>query len=630
MISMLKSFFSSLRRYMRPVGAFLMLYAALLLPMVAARIVFVLLHGKGEFGFVDVANVVWHGLPLDLSVGGYAMLGCGLLLIARLWFDGSWLRVVFRCFLALVAAVLCCCLVLNIVLYGYWQFPLDSMPLFYFFSSPADAMASVSGGYVAGVLLLTLVLTLLTWWLLCSVLRPQEKTTEVRSRVGQSVVLLLLVGALFLPIRGGVTVSTMNTGRAYFSETMLLNHAAVNPVLSLVESLVRERDFASQYHFMEDAEAGVLFDEVMRGNGVGEDAYEAPLLAKGSRPNVLLLILEGFSAHLMQTLGGESDMAVELDSIARQGLLFTNMYASSFRTDRGLVAILSGFPSQPTTSIMKYPHKTAHLPGIAKSLRGAGYSTAYYYGGDADFTNMRSYLRNTGFDRIVSDTDFPLSERLSKWGVHDHVLLERVGQDFVREASAGGQLLCVAQTSSSHEPYEVPYNGKADKRRNAFCYTDSVVGTLVRELKRSAVWDNTLVVIVPDHMGGYPDNIPPTSPQRYHIPLIMTGGALARKGCIDTLGDQTDLAATLLAALGLGTDDFVFSKDLLCGTTPHRAYFSFPDLFGWIDADGTCVFDNAAGKVVYEQKATGASNSQTLLRRGKAYLQTIYKWINDN
>ena len=146
---------------------------------------------------------------------------------------------VFRCFLALVATVLCCCLVLNIVLYGYWQFPLDSMPLFYFFSSPADAMASVSWGYVAGVLLLTLVLTLLTWWLLCSVLRPQEKTTEVRSRVGQSVVLLLLVGALFLPIRGGVTVSTMNTGRAYFSETMLLNHAAVNPVLSLVESLVR-------------------------------------------------------------------------------------------------------------------------------------------------------------------------------------------------------------------------------------------------------------------------------------------------------------------------------------------------------------------------------------------------------
>lgn len=93
--------------------------------------------------------------------------------------------------------------------------------------------------------------------------------------------------------------------------------------------------------------------------------------------------------------------------------MFTHFFANSFRTDRGLAAIISGYPAQPTTSIMKYPKKTQHLPSIPGSLKKAGYDLQYYYGGDADFTNMRSYLIQAGIDNIVSDKDFPLSERLS-------------------------------------------------------------------------------------------------------------------------------------------------------------------------------------------------------------------------
>lgn len=133
------------------------------------------------------------------------------------------------------------------------------------------------------------------------------------------------------------------------------------------------------------------------------------------RPDVLFIIMESFSSWLMTTLGGEPGVAVQLDSLAQEGVLFTNFYANSFRTDRGLVAILSGYPAQPTTSIMKYPRKTQSIPAIAGCLKNAGYRTKYYYGGDADFTNMRSYLMSSGFEDIVADRDFPVSERLSKW-----------------------------------------------------------------------------------------------------------------------------------------------------------------------------------------------------------------------
>ena len=99
-----------------------------------------------------------------------------------------------------------------------------------------------------------------------------------------------------------------------------------------------------------------------------ENTY--PLLkpeAMRGTPDILLVIMESFASDLMPSMGTQKDVAVQLDSIARQSILFTRFYANSFRTDRGLVSILSGYPAQPTTSIMRYPAKTAHLPSIASS-----------------------------------------------------------------------------------------------------------------------------------------------------------------------------------------------------------------------------------------------------------------------
>ena len=187
--------------------------------------------------------------------------------------------------------------------------------------------------------------------------------------------------------------------------------------------------------------------------------------------------MESFSSKLMATLGGNGTVAVNLDKIARQGVLFTHFYANSFRTDRGLVSVLSGYPAQPTMSIMKYPHKTSNLPSISKSLVKEGYKTVYYYGGDADFTNMRSYLVSSGFTNIVSDVDFPVEQRLSKWGVPDQFVFKRLLDD-LRADKSKGRYMRVLQTSSSHEPFEVPYHRLSNNRLNAFAYTDACIDIL--------------------------------------------------------------------------------------------------------------------------------------------------------
>lgn len=581
--------------------------------------------------WTDPFKVIWNGLPLDLSLAGYLTAIPGLLFIASAWTLSKTLRRIWNGYYFFIAILLAVIFIVDIGLYEYWGFRLDATPLFYFFSSPKDALASISiwqvlGGIVAMILYASLLYALLLW-----IQKGIWKRLKLPyRRLSVSGVMLLLTGLLFIPIRGGFTVSTMNTGKVYFSSNQRLNHAAINPAFSLMESLSKQKDFGKQYRFMEAAQADELIKNlvdpsVLDSTVMVPDTLRTTLF-KTERPNVIFVILESFSSRLMTTLGGESDIAVQMDSLAKEGVLFTNFYANSFRTDRGLVAILSGYPAQPTTSIMKYPRKTQNLPAIAGSLRDAGYRTKYYYGGDADFTNMRSYLMSSGFENIISDQDFPVSERLSKWGAHDHLVFNRLLEDMKVEAADttsaenARPFFQVLQTSSSHEPFEVPYRRLANDRLNAFAYTDSCVGDFVKRFRELPQWKNTVLVLVPDHLGAYPEHLNNLSVDRYQIPLLLIGGAVSEPRRIDIYGSQHDIAATLLAQLSLPHQDFVFSKDMLNPASPHFAFFAVPDAFGMVTPDNQLIFNCEANAVAVDEGSTKGKN----LLPGKAYLQKLY------
>lgn len=569
-----------------------------------------------KVSWTDWFSVIGHGLPLDLSLAGYLTILPGLLLIASAWTDSRILQLIRRIYFTIISILLSCIFISDLGLYGYWGFRLDTTPLFYFFSSPKDALASVSLWVVAGGILAMAVYAVLLYFVFSWILVNEKRPLKIPyRRLSVSGVLLLATGLLFIPIRGGFSVSTMNLGRVFFSADQRLNHAAINPAFSLLDSFSRQADFDKQYRFMPAEEADILFSE-LTDKPVTDSI---PRLFNTERPNIIMIILESFSSHLMETLGGEPGIAVNMDEFAKEGILFTHFYANSFRTDRGLVSIISGYPAQPTTSIMKYTRKTQSLPSIPASLKKAGYDLQYYYGGDADFTNMRSYLVSTGIEKIVSQNDFPVSERLSKWGVHDHILFHRILTDLKTEPQQE-PFFKILQTSSSHEPFEVPYSKLSNAKLNAFAYTDSCAGDFVRQLKETPLWKNSVVLFVPDHLGVYPESIDHLSPERYTIPLILTGGAVKEPQRITAYGSQIDIAATLLAQLGLPHDDFTFSKNILNPSSPHFAFFTFPNIFGMVTADNEVVFNCESNTVAMDEGIHQGEN----LNKGKAYLQKLY------
>ena len=577
-----------------------------------------------DCAFTDYLAVIWHGLPMDISVAGYLTIVPALLALISIWLHPALIRILHRIYLALASLLLSIVYCTDAVLYSFWQFRIDSTPFFYFLSSPKDALASVSIWWVLLGVVVMLLLTAALFIVLCKTIGtfPESKGIA-KDRLIASAVMVVVLALLFVPIRGSLGTSTMNLGRVYYSENQKLNHAAINPCFSLLSSLMNDENTTDQYRFMAADEANKLFSQIAdKTKQGGTDAVFK--LLNTNRPNIVMVVLESFSAHVMKSMGGTANVAVNMDKWANEGVLFTNFYANSFRTDRGLAAILAGYPAQPTMSIMKYPNKTGNLPMFPQKLKKAGYQLKYYYGGDADFTNMRSFVTTAGFEDLVSDADFPIKLRLSKWGVPDQYVFDRALAD-IKSQAPNATHLSVIQTSSSHEPYDVPFKKLNNKILNAFAYTDNCLGKFVAALKKLPSWKNTLVVLVPDHQGCYPEDMDNYSPQRYHIPLLLLGGALKAKGPIATLGSQADIAATLLSQLGFSYSEFTFSKDMLNPNVPHFAFSTVPNAFMMKTTDNTVFYNCETNKTILDNGKTPGKN----LPYGKAYLQKLYDDISN-
>lgn len=593
---------------------------------IVGKLLFLAVHSGivGTASAADWFSILVHGVRLDIAIAGYLTIFPLLVGLVSVWLKGRGVNVMWNIVAGVEAAMLSLAIISNIALYGYWGFPLDSTPFFYFASSPQDAMASASIWQILGGILALVVMTGGITWLchrLWKRLCMNADAGTIKGRLVQSGVLIVMAAMLFLPIRGGFTVAANNTGSVYFSENIRMNHAAVNPLFSLMESLSHEEDFASQYRFMPDDEAQAIFSTMIQhGNGIvtANEAIQNGLL-KHKPKKVIIVVLESFSSYIMDDGEGNlSDVTPNLNRMKNEGLYFTQFYANSFRTDRGLMAILSGYPAQPTMSLMKYPRKTNELYSIARSLKNSGFKTSYVYGGDANFTNMRSYLMATGYDKIISEEDYPKSERTGKWGVNDSILFDRAMKEIAQEARNQPSFR-VIQTSSSHEPFDVPHHSHSNPALNAFNYTDQQLGRFVAELKAKGDWENTLLIVVPDHLGCYPEP-DGFAPYFNKIPMIMLGGVINATKRIETIGGQQDIAATLLSILGISHDEFTFSKDLFDTTQPHFAFFTFPDAVGMVTENDHFMYDNRSQRLVYSDGCHTDMN----LKRAQAYLQCLY------
>jgi len=584
-----------------------------------ARLFFIFVHYHTSFqnSLADLAATFLHGSKLDVSLTGYYLLFPVLLMIAGVYFNGDWVSTVIRWYSYFAIVLSSTIIVSDANLYSYWGFRMDFTPVLYL-KTPGEAMASVS---TMQIILFFIVIGLMAGFSIYVYNKLIDKLLHnfprLTLRLPAAVLFLLLLGSLILPIRGGFGVAPINAGAVYFSDKMFLNHTAINAVWNVGYSGFGQRPVTNPYIFGDLSEANAIVDSLTVSKRLPMKVFNT------SRPNIMIIVLESFSGYLIGPLGGDSLVTPNLNRYSKEGILFSEFYASGTRTDKAIPAILDGYPAQPAQSIIKDPQKTQSLPSLVKILVENGYHSAFWYGGEINFANFNSFVVGSGFQSIITKDNFDPVNYNSKWGVHDHVLFQALEDSMknVREP-----FLKVVLTLSSHEPFDVPMKtviqGTDDmsKYKNSVYYTDKTLGSFFDWAKTTDWWKNTVIIMVADHCARIYDDMPNYKQNVFKIPMLWIGGALSKKNLkIEKLSGQVDIPLTLLDQLGIpGT--FPFAKDILSDDSKSFAFYTYNEGFGFITDTSAVGFDlKSKTSVLLEGK-----DPESAEKKGKAFLQVVF------
>lgn len=567
----------------------------------------------------NIASAFVHGLVFDFSIIGYLLLFYSIIFAIALPFNKLNIATIITGVLSsILIIIMSAFLPADAFLYTFWGYHFDASGLA-FIKTPKLALASLEVWQTVLFVIAAIALSALFIKLLFVITnRFFERLTRQKTivNIAQSVLLLIFGAAMIIPIRGGTGIAPLNSGRAFFCDNIYANHTALNPIWNFAYSLKRLNAANVSYHFMDDEVAKATFDSLMH------ESNDYPRVLNNKRPNIIVVMLESFSAHGIEFLGG-INATPTIKSLLPSSITFNHVMAASNRSGKGMVAINCGHPVMPTISIIQYPKKTQTLSFIARELRKNGYNDQLFlYGGDLNFNNFNSLVTLAGYNRVITQFDFDSSLNEDKWGVHDQYTFDRMLETIEDEKEPFFNFFF---TLSSHEPFRVPMEKHLDDPYlNSMYYTDQCLGQFIEKAKTKDWWKNTLLILIADHGHAGPQNVGNEDKRRYSIPMIWTGGALAITDTIvEKPATQIDLAKTLLKQLDINSETFTFSKNILDKGNKGFSFYDFNDGFGFINDHHFQVYDNQMNNFVkFEGEATPADSIA-----GKAILQII---SNDN
>ena len=591
-------------------------YLWTVLVFIIAKVVFMLCCHEATpvLTIADMKDVVVHGLTLDLSTALYFLIVPFLVTVVSIWTDHrdsprvlrklrtqGTVPMILNGYFAIIGIAFALAFVADTSLYPFWHYKLDASCLQYL-DTPTEAMASVSTGYLLIRLVILIILAGLIW---LGYRKINFSPIQKGRRLLYTILFSLLIPLMAVGIRGGLDESTTNVGQVYYSQNQFLNHSAVNPVFSFLASLEKTANENATYDYYSPEELSQLTQGLYDSGTTAGDT-----LLTTQRPNVVVILLESCGKMFLNVMPN-------LTQAAEEGVDFTNCYGNSYRTDRGTVCSLSGYLSFPTMSVMKMSNKVGHISSIARSLRQAGYDTAYLYGGDINFTKMKGYLISTGFEQLRWKQDYSAEEQAtSEWGVCDEITFKTLGE-MVLSHKDGKPFLIGYSTLSSHEPWDVPVNKYKEKEYNGFAYLDQCIGTFLDTMRQSELWDNLLIVFMPDHSIDF-DAYSEQHPDRNRIPMVWTGGAVKEPRKLEMICNQSDFAATLLGQMGLSHEDFTFSRDVT--SSDYRYPFAihmFNNGVSMTDSTGFMLYDLTTERTI----AHTSPEAERMATTAKAILQ---------
>ncbi|MBC7614443.1 MAG: sulfatase-like hydrolase/transferase [Pedobacter sp.] len=605
---------------------FVRFFAFWLLFFLMDRLAFLFIfHRKiTETPFSERVLTLYHGIRLDVSMTAYLAV-IPLLVFIFLFFSAKsnislhWIKLYDKIFIMIFSLLA----VINFNIYREWGSKVNVQAFGFLIDTPNEALASSASSPILLSIIVFLVLVTISLYFHTKIIRTEFELKKVSIWI-KTAIAILLIGANFIGIRGSIGVAPNNQSMAYFSKYQILNQASVNTAWNLLSSiLASKKTKKNPYLYLNSA---IATKNVAYLYHTKKDTTQTILTT--TTPNVVIFILESFTANLTKTLGDEDGITPHFDTLINNGFLFSKIYATGNRTDKGLIGSLTGFPSLGTGSIVKWPEKMQKIPAISQKFEQNKYQTSFFYGGESEFDNYKAFILSHGYQNLIDKNRFDQKDLNSKWGAYDDLVFSKQLEAMNKSKQP---FFSTILSLTNHEPFELPTAYKFGKSspiqrfKSTAYYTDSCINAYLTNAKRQPWYKKTLFIFVADHGHIYPKNkYDVYQPERYHIPLLFYGDVIKDefKGKkLDKIGSQQDLAATLLSQLNLSAKEFKWSKNLLNPYTKDFAFFSWDNGLGFINANQCVTFDNVGKTVLYQTNP----NTKTNLNFGMSYLQTAYQ-----
>lgn len=559
----------------------------------------------------------FHGFFLDISAIGYLISLPLLVALSEQIAQKKWPNIVYKTSVYIGVSLVFLITISDAELFKQWGSKFNSQVLVYM-SHPKEMALSSGAVNFSKTILLGMILGVFVGYAVSKYFKTnQSRILDKRKMLPIS---LLILGFVFLGIRGGVGVKTMSQSSAFYSSHKIENAAATNSFWNASYYIFNNTAsiYSKTHLFYEENEATQNFKEQLSE----QDTFS---ITNQTNPNIIVVMLESFTASASQYFSGEMNCMPYLDAIAKENLSFTSCYASGDRTEKGLISIFSGYPSQPLSSVIVFPEKMQKLPSIIKDYKKQGYQTSFFYGGDVDFASMKSYLVFNETQTIIDKSNFAKKELNSKWGAHDGNLYAKTKTYF---DTVSQPFFSSILTLSSHEPFDVPFASNDLKKddwygyKNSIRYADFELNNFIEYCKKKPWYKNTIIVLVADH--GHDiglDSLEYFDKKKFHIPLIVLGGALSPnlyKTQIKTPVSQTIISNLLSKKENKG--QYGWQTGAL---NPNGfAQYQYNNGFGRINNSGNCLFNNEGFNASYYPNNKG-NDSLDILKKGKIFQQIL-------
>ena len=596
------------------------------------RIVFLLYHidllRLYDVSFSELLNVFAYSLKLDISTAAYILIFPFLLLSVQSFYNHKILNTLNLVYTIIIIIIYSLISFGDIGIYRDWQSKLSYKALL-FLSYPKEIVDSVP---VFRFILLAAGLIISIFFLIYSYKKWFfKRILEIKRNILFSLIFIVSTPVILLiSVRGGLQQIPINQSEAYFSNKQILNIAAVNSGWNLLYSIthnisnINKNPFAV---FNED-----YADKIVNQIYKKADEDSVLMILKTKTPDIVMFILEGWSADVVESLGGFEDITPNFNKIEKEGILFTDFYSSGQRSQQGMASIFGGFPSHPVDVVTHHQEKYSKLPSFVEKLKETGYTTSFYFGGQLIYGNIKSYLISSGFEKLIEGKDFPSSIHRGKLGVHDAFTLKRQFDDLKNEKHP---FFSVLFTLSTHTPYDYPAPKQIKKfdiendYMDAVHYSDMYLGKFYEAAKKEKCFENTLFIFISDHSHGTPRQHDIYSPEYHKIVFLLAGPVIKPEyqGLkISHIGSQVDFSATVLPQLGIDATDFKWSKNLLNPKSPAFAFYAYEEGFGWVRPYGYSVYESRFD-ILHHFKIDSSfiDKKDSLTIEGKSYLQKVFQ-----